>query len=79
MACLPPSVAMDIINHNVNNYDNVRERKSSLSNVSFRNISMFSNTSSIPYHKRMVINNKLPDQEHVEPIDNSQLLYSGNS
>ena len=26
----------------------------------------------------MVINNELPDQEHVEPIDNSQLLYSGN-
>ena len=36
-------------------------------------------TSSIPYHHRMIINNDLPDQEHMELIDNSQLLYNSNS
>ena len=79
MAHLPPSVAMNVVNYNINNYDNIRRRKSSLSNVSFRNTSVFSSTSSILWHKRIVINNKLPNQEHVEPIDNSQLLYSGDS
>jgi len=61
MACLPSSVVMDIDNHNVNNYDDVRERKSSLSNVSSKSAFVFSSTSSISYYKRMVINNKLPD------------------
>lgn len=79
MAHLPPSVAMNVVNYNINNYDNIRRRKSSLSNVSFRNTSVFSSTSLILCHKRIVINNKLPNQEHVEPIDNSQLLYSGDS
>jgi len=79
MAHLPPSVAMNVVNYNINNYDNFRRRKSSLNNVSFRNTSMFSSTSSILYHKRIVINNELPDQEHVELIDNFQLLYSGDS
>ena len=47
MAHLPPSVAMNVVNYNINNYDNIRRRKSSLSNVSFRNTSVFSSTSSI--------------------------------
>lgn len=71
IACLSSSVVIDVNNHNVNNYDNVRERKFSPSNVSSKSTSVFSSTSSIPYYKRIVINNKLSNQEHIKPIDNS--------
>jgi len=76
MACLSPDVAMDIDKHSIDNYDDVRRRNASPSNVFSRSTSVSSSTSSIPYHKRMVINNKLPNQEHVEPIDNSQLVMA---
>ena len=71
IACLSSSVVIDIDNHNVNNYDNVKERKSPPSNVSSKSTSVFSSTSSIPYYKKIVINNKLSDQEHIKLIDNS--------
>ena len=71
IACLSSSVVIDVNNHNVNNYDNVRKRKFSPSNVSSKSTSVFSSTSSIPYYKRIVINNKLSNQEHIKPIDNS--------
>jgi len=64
---------------NINNYDNVRGKNTSPSNVSSRSVSVSSSTFSIPYHERMVINNELSDQEHVEPIDNFQLSYSSDS
>ena len=79
MAHLSPNVAMDVNDHNVNNYDNVRGRKYSPSNVFSRSASVSSSTSSISYHHRMTINNDLPDQKHVEPINNSQLSYSSDS
>ena len=79
MAHLPSNVAIDVNKHSINNYDNVREKNTSSSNVSFRSASVSLSTFSIPYHERMVINNELPDQEYMEPIDNFQLLYSSDS
>jgi len=76
MVFFPPSVAMDVDKHSVDNYDNVRERKSSPSNVSSRSALVVSGISSIVYHNRMIINNNFPKQEQVEPINNSQLSYS---
>ena len=79
MAHLPSNVAIDVNKHSINNYDNIREKNTSLSNVSFRSASVSLSTFSIPYHERMVINNELPNQEYMEPIDNFQLLYSNDS
>ena len=76
MVFFPPSVAIDIVKHSVNNYDDIRGRKSSSSNISSRSILVVSGISSIIYYNRMIINNDLPEQEQVEPIDNSQLSYS---
>jgi len=73
---LPSALEMDI--NSVDNYDNVRGRTHSPSNVSTRSASIVSQASSLPYHERMVINNDLPDEDIVEPIDNSQLSYSGD-
>ena len=57
----------------VGNFNNVRRRSSFSSKVFFRS------TSSILYHKRIVINNNLSDEEFKEPIDSSQLSYKDNS
>jgi len=76
MVFFSPGVVMDINKHSVDNYDDMRERKSSPSNVSSRSALVVSGISSIVYHNRMIINNDLPKQEQVEPIDNFQLLYS---
>ena len=62
----------------VNNYDNARERSSSSSFVSSRSTSVESKASSIPYYKRIVIQNDLLDEEFKEPIDCSQLPYNNN-
>jgi len=76
MAHLPADSAMDIDKDNkVDNYDDVRGRSPSSSNVSSRSASVVSKASSIPYHERMVINNDAPDEEFREPIDSSQLSY----
>ena len=80
MAHFPANSVMDIDKDNiVDNYDNVRGRKPSFSNVSFRSSSVVSKTSTIPYHERMIINNNTPNEEFREPIDSSQLLYNDNS
>jgi len=63
----------------VDNFDDIRERSSLSSKVSFRSTSVSLSTSSIPYHKRMVINNNIPDEEFKEPIDSFQLSYKDNS
>ena len=78
MALLPPGVVIDINKHSVNNYDDIRRRNTFSNNVSFRSVSVSLSTFSILYHDRIIINNDLPNQEHIEPIDNSQLFYSGN-
>jgi len=72
----PSAIEMDI--DKVNNFDNIRERSQSLSNISSRSAFLVSRASSKLYHKRMMINNDLPDEEIVESIDRSQLFYSGN-
>jgi len=69
-------VAMNVDKYSIDNYDNMRKRKSSPSNISSRNVSVISNVSSVVYYDRMIINNDLFKQEQVEPIDNFQVLYS---
>ena len=73
---LPFAMKIDI--NSVNNYNDVRERSHSFSNVSSRSASLVSRASSRPYYEKMIINNDLPDKEIVKPIDRSQLSYSGN-
>jgi len=69
---------MEIDIDNVNNYDDVRRKSHSLSNVSSRSVSIILKASSRPYHEKIVINNDLPNEEFVKPIDSSQLSYHGN-
>ena len=76
MNSLPSTLEMDI--NSINNYNDVRKRTYFLSNVSTRSVSIVSQASSLPYHERMLINNNLPDKEIMEPIDSSQLSYSGD-
>jgi len=64
------SLAMDI-----DNFDNVRERSPSSSRVTSRSNSVISKISSIPYHKRMEIQNDFSEEELREPINSSQLSY----
>ena len=63
---------------NIKNFNDIRERSHSLSNISSRSVSIVSRASLILYHERMIINNDLSNQEHIEPIDSSQLSYSSN-
>jgi len=65
--------------NSINNYDNVRERTHSPSNISTRSTSVVSQASSLLYYERMVINNNLSDKKIVEPINSSQLSSSGDS
>jgi len=60
---------MDI--NNIDNYDDVRERSHSLSNISFRSMSIILKASSRLYHEKMVINNNLLDEKFVEPVNSS--------
>jgi len=69
---------MEIDINKVNNFDNVRGRFQSFSNISFKSMSLVSRAFSKLYHERMIINNNLPDKEMVESIDRSQLSYSGD-
>ena len=69
MPSFPSAMEMDV--NKVNNFNDIRERSHSLSNASSRSVSIVSRVSLILYHERMTINNDLPDQEHVEPIDSS--------
>jgi len=69
---------MEIDINNVNNYDDIGEKSHFLSNTSSRSISLVSRALSRPYHEKIIINNDLPYEEIVEPIDRSQLSYSGN-
>jgi len=66
--------AMDI-----NNFDNIRRRLTSLSKTSSRSPSISSTTLSILYYKKMEINNDLLDKEFIESVDSSQLSYKNNS
>ena len=61
------------INSNV-----IRERFTFSSKTNSREASVLLNASSTPYHKRIEINNNLPDEDVWDPIDNSQLFYDNN-
>ena len=81
MDCLLANSAMNIDNYrNIDNYDKARKRTSlTSSKVSSRNVSVSSKTFSITYYERMEIQNKLPDEDFIEYINNSQLLYNNKS
>ena len=63
----------------IDNYNDVRGRKSSPSKASSRSALISSSVSSQPYHERMVLNNDLPDKEVVKPVNSSQLSYKDKS
>ena len=69
MAKLPSKMEMDI------DSDSIRRRSTSSSKVSSRSASVTSNALSTPYHKRMEINNDLPDKDFRDPANSSQLSY----
>ena len=69
MHSLPSTMEMDI--NNIDNYDDVRERSHSLSNILFRSMSIILKASSRLYHEKMVINNNLLDEKFVEPVNSS--------
>ena len=77
MHTFPSNMKIDI--DKVDNFDNIRERFQSSSNISSRSVSLVSKASSKPYYERIIINNNLPNEEIVEPIDKSQLYYSSNN
>jgi len=70
---LPPEVI------NIDNYNDVKGRKSSSSKASFRSTLISSSVSSQPYYKRIVLNNDLPNEEVVEPVNSFQLSYKDKS
>ena len=49
------------------------------SKCSLREFLILSNTSSIPYHRRMEINNDLPEEDYTNPVDSSHLSYAGTA
>jgi len=66
MTRIPAYKAIDI-----NNFDNIRRRLTSLSKTSSRSPSISSTTLSILYYKKMEINNDLLDKKFTEPVDSS--------
>jgi len=69
MAQIPSNIDIDV------NIDIIRGRSSLTSRISLRSSSTALNTSSIPYHQYMELNNDLSDIESQELIDSSQLSY----
>ena len=74
MTHTPAGMTIDI-----DGFNSFRRRNNSPSNVSFRSSSVLSKASSVPYFKRIEIKNDLPDEDIVEPINSSQLLYNNNN
>ena len=70
MAKLPSGIDIDINDTN-------RKRFTFLSRMTSRSIFIISNILSCIYHLKIKWNNNLPDNMAVDPIDSSQLLYSG--
>ena len=80
MTHLPVNLAIDIdFTKNVDNFDDVRGRSPSPNSISLRSASVMSKTSTIPYHKRIEIQNNFSNEEFREPINCSQLLYDDKS
>ena len=68
-------------NIEMNGIDNSKSRGCSAisSKCSSREFSILSNASSIPYHRRMKINNDFPKEDHTNPVDSSHLSYAGTA
>ena len=73
MAQLPSIMDMDV------NTDIIRGRSASSNRISSRESSTHLNASSVPYHKRMGIQNNLLNEDVQEPVDSSQLSYASNN
>ena len=73
MAEFPSNMDMDI------NAEIIRERFTSSSKVSLRELSTHLTASFTPYYKRMEIQNKFLDKDTQEPIDSYQLSYLLNN
>ena len=63
----------------MNNIDDgkIKGYLASFSNSSSRDSLVLSNASSRLYHKRIKINNKLPEVNSIDLINSSQLSYAG--
>jgi len=72
------SYPSDIKIKGVNN-SKIRRHSASPINGSLKDSLVLSNISSRPYHKRMKINNELPEVDSIDPIDSSQLSYTGTA
>ena len=59
--------------------DNSKSRGCSAisSKYSSREFSILSNASSIPYNRRMKINNDFPEEDDTNPVDSFHLSYAG--
>ena len=76
MTSLLVSVAMDINDYNVNNYNDVRRWTISCSKANSRIVSISSSKASKPYHAKIKQLNNLTNKEFRDPINSSQLSYS---
>ena len=77
IAQLPADSVMDI--DDIDFSANIRRRSHSSSRATTRSASLSSSAFFVPYHKRMKINNDLPDDNFKEPANSSQLSYKDNS
>jgi len=63
----------------IDNYDNIQGRPTFSNKSNSESSFMSSTVSLIPYHQKMEINNDLLDEDIVELVDSSQLLYDDNN
>ena len=71
---------MDInFTKNVDNFNDVRRRRSFPNSISSRSTLVMSKAFTIPYHKRIEIQNDFSNKEFREPINSSQLSYDNKS
>jgi len=77
IAQLPADSVMDV--DDIDFSTNIRGRSHSSSKTITRSVSLSSSAFFVSYHKRMEINNNLPDDDFKEPANSSQLLYKDNS
>jgi len=57
----------------------LREHSAIFSKCSSREFSILSNTSSISYHRKIEINNELPEEDSTNLVDSSYLSYAGTT
>jgi len=74
-------MAMTMLNKaiDVDNYNNIQGRPTFPNKSNSESSLISSIVSLIPYHQKMEINNDLLDEDIVELVDSSQLLYDDNN